>query len=202
MRRFTTIVFLFGLFSCGLEPHKTLNNQTGDKQLADSCVSDSTIYSFLNFILQIDSGKFLYHEKIADRDLENFILTKEDSLTISKMKDVFVKGDMAFIYSQLKHGIGFRLNAKFLPDKPIISTDTLMNLQKNDVQSFWDGYRKKFGNGGFHTFSLPLFSKDKSIAIIKTGYHCGSLCGSGGIHIYKKVTGKWICVSSLKNWIS
>lgn len=39
--------------------------------------------------------------------------------------------------------------------------------------------------------SLPVFSEDRTIAFINRAFHCGALCGHGGIEIYKKTDGKW-----------
>ena len=67
---------------------------------------------------------------------------------------------------------------------------------------FWEGYREKFGNDGVFTISNPLFSKDKSKAIIAVGYHCGGLCGSGGTYSYVKEKGKWKQSHAMNMWIS
>jgi len=44
----------------------------------------------------------------------------------------------------------------------------------------------------YYIYSVPLFSKDKNYAILKTDFYCGNLCGWSCIEVYKKAeNGQW-----------
>ncbi|MCJ8211701.1 hypothetical protein MUY27_18425 [Mucilaginibacter sp. RS28] len=52
--------------------------------------------------------------------------------------------------------------------------------------------------------SLPVFSRDRKTVFINRAYHCGGLCGEGGIEIYVKTQGRWkrLDTGYWRSWIS
>ena len=50
--------------------------------------------------------------------------------------------------------------------------------------------------------SIPLFSQNRKLAIIKVSYWCGDECGSGGIRIFKKIGKKWKFIEERCGWTS
>jgi hypothetical protein len=55
---------------------------------------------------------------------------------------------------------------------------------------------------GYH-YSIPLFSKNKNIVIIKKVFGCGSLCAYGGYYIYEKTdNNSWRLLKVINSWMS
>ncbi|MBA5630295.1 hypothetical protein [Moheibacter lacus] len=61
---------------------------------------------------------------------------------------------------------------------------------------------KKFNYPSYIEYTIPIFSKDKKLAYVKEGYHCGGLCGGGKEYILKKLKGKWVIIDSWNTWIA
>ena len=52
-----------------------------------------------------------------------------------------------------------------------------------------------------YSYSLPLFSHDKSYAIIIKTFYCGLLCGGGAYYIYRRNSfGDWDLVKQINGW--
>lgn len=57
----------------------------------------------------------------------------------------------------------------------------------------WEEMRKQFpDSAGWLEFSAVGFNRDKSIAVLYAGHHCGELCGGGHFWTLQKVKGKWV----------
>jgi len=77
---------------------------------------------------------------------------------------------------------------------------TYMLSQKHEHYGFkWDISRLGFNTNSadfWYTFSIPLFSRDKTRAIMMIRSLCPGLCGSGQTVLFKKEKGKWIAKPS------
>ncbi|MBL7722783.1 MAG: hypothetical protein JNK27_01485 [Chitinophagaceae bacterium] len=52
-----------------------------------------------------------------------------------------------------------------------------------------------------YMYSLPLFSYDKTCAIIIKTFYCGMLCGGGAYYIYRKNSNSdWILITKINEW--
>lgn len=185
------LLLLITVVSCNHKPNiKTVENK--------SLVSDSVLYATLNYFVNdtlID--EFKNCNRFIDRDGRK-VLLEEGSLEIMTLDSLFTQEDLDFIFQQNLNSINFKLSDD-LKGKTLISVDTLLKFNHRE---FWEEFLKRFGKGGFCSISLPLFSKDLSIVIIKYSFNCGSLCASGGTFIYKKMGDKWVEIICLQNWIS
>lgn len=81
-------------------------------------------------------------------------------------------------------------------DKCLTNADIdFMLQQKNGHLSFkWDNNRLDFDTENkkyWYAFSIPLFSKDKTKAIIMIEDLCPGLCGGGWTVLFKRQNGKW-----------
>lgn len=78
---------------------------------------------------------------------------------------------------------------------------------KNQIKNNWNlksnaaKFKNKFSNN-YYNYSIPLFNKEKDIAIIYKTLFCGDLCGHGAIEIYKQFDDKWIYQATIGLWIS
>jgi hypothetical protein len=80
---------------------------------------------------------------------------------------------------------------QFQVEKPyeIVNSDTIDLLFK---QSGWNGFYARYpDSGGYILMSAVGFNHDRTLAVAYTGSACGNLCGRWGLHLLKKVNGKW-----------
>lgn len=56
---------------------------------------------------------------------------------------------------------------------------------------------KKYNKSGICYFYKPVFSKDRSYAIIEYWVYCGFLCGWGELVLMKKIEDKWSIIETL-----
>lgn len=83
------------------------------------------------------------------------------------------------------------LQRRFQIDKPyeIVSSDTISLVFKEaDWDTFYARYPK---SGGYIVMSAVGFDKDRTLAVVYTGSSCGGLCGRWGLHLLRKLEGKW-----------
>lgn len=67
------------------------------------------------------------------------------------------------------------------------------NMRLNQFQ--WDTTRWHFSKSGasdLYEISIPLFSKDKTIALIGVEHSCPGLCGVGYVYRFVKKKGRWV----------
>jgi len=127
-------------------------------------------YDFLKWYLKANTLDSLsVNLDRFDSDLDDIndplFRTTRDSLNISRT-------DISFIKTQIKK------NKKQI----FLATSSLKDVSfKKSEDEFLP----------VTNISLPVFSVDRTIALINVNYHCGSLCGHGGIEVYRKVGGKW-----------
>lgn len=57
----------------------------------------------------------------------------------------------------------------------------------------WKGFYQQYPHsGGWVELSAVGFNKDKTVAVVYMGHHCGHLCGGGGFHVLEKKSGRWV----------
>jgi CubicO group peptidase (beta-lactamase class C family) len=56
----------------------------------------------------------------------------------------------------------------------------------------WQGFYQMYADsGGIIELSAVGLNADKTVAVVYSGHHCGSLCGGGGFQVLQKKAGKW-----------
>lgn len=159
-------------------------------------VSESLIYDFVNQILP-QNGSSQFCENIIDR--KSFVDYKGDSVLLTKIDTIFPKKDFIFAKEQYLKGDKFIWKNK-LKGKKIVKLDTTIDDQKSS-EKFWNKIIEEKHCIGY--IDMPIFNSEKNIAIVKIGYNCGILCGSGGTYIYKlDKNRKWHLYLTLDSWIS
>jgi hypothetical protein len=196
------IIICFLLLSCKKNETVEKNKAVENKFIIEKkLVSEKEIYEVINVVLGSINYDELSDSNFVTEDVFMKYNFKENDY---KLDTLFTKKDIQFIRKQFNEVENFRLNQNLLKNMVVIPKDTLSKFQndKRGKHNFWDNYSKKYGNKGFYTIGLPLFSYDKKTVIITIGFHCGGLCGGGSTEIYKKVNGKWISISTLESWVS
>jgi hypothetical protein len=171
-------------------------------QTYSSMINDSEIYSFINTAIKTDKDRI--HKKSLkkillwpnidkwDKAVLTPVKTSEDVQKLDTEKDYF------FLYKKV--------------DSLFTEEDRIFMLKQ--INSFKDTvWRRPFKGSTFvskanaqqysFSFSIPIFSIDRSIAAI---YFSGSgrqLCGFGGYYFYKRTDkGLWKFVTAVGHWIS
>jgi hypothetical protein len=190
-KHYYILIILLAAISCNYRPNTTTANYK-------TLVSDSLICTTLNYFVNDTSiNEFKECNRFSDKDCRK-VLFQEDSVAILRLDSIFTKEDFDFIFKQNLNSNNYK-QGQCLKGKILIPGDTLLKFYHLE---FWDEFKKKYGKGGFCTISLPLFSKDKNIVIIKYSYSRGRLNASGGTFIYKKVGNGWTKLYCLDYWIS
>lgn len=114
---------------------------------------------------------------------------------------IFTKADVTFLKYQLKKCSHFKWKDGTLYGATIIAEERIEKMFERGTDG-WQQFYKNYGNTGFHKYSVPLFSVDKSLCIVYMGFHCGGLCGEGSTRIYKKKHGYWHLVKEYGSWVS
>jgi hypothetical protein len=142
----------------------------------------------------------------------HFILVSEpERYSLSKNSDeddynifdtLFSKRDSTFLKEQVIKANKFVWGPGMINGSKVVNRSDIDELFKEGMGEGWDKFYKIYGNGGYWAYSVPLFSKDKNICVVKYSNHCGGLCGAGYIYYYKKTNGKWAEVYHYMTWIS
>lgn len=78
---------------------------------------------------------------------------------------------------------------------------------ENETEEQWN-FKAKKGRisdnprNKFYTYSVPLFNKEHTIAIIYKEFYCGNLCAAGTVEVYIKKNDKWEHYKSIGLWVS
>jgi len=83
-----------------------------------------------------------------------------------------------------------------------IGTSVVEENGEKKVIDAWEIFREKYGFGGIHSYSMPIYNEQKTVLLIKHGGQGDWLIGSGEIYIYKKVNNNWEYVDEISLWIS
>ncbi|WP_131450913.1 hypothetical protein [Chryseobacterium sp. FH1] len=187
------VIFLLLLISCN-KKSENLNHQNQSK--IENEVSEKIVYDFVNEILsQNETSEFC--KNVIDR--KTFIAINGDSIFIEKFKNEFNENDLEFMRNQYLSANKFIWKNE-LKNRQILKLDTTIN---NDIsrEQFWSKTLEKYGCICY--VNMPIFNKEKNIAIIEIGYNCGFLCGAGATYIYKlNENEKWILFKTIDNFVS
>ena len=169
------------------------------------------IFNFSDTVMVDTTRRTKFRLSMAD-----FIEIKTDTLNIidkpyfywhknvipSKETSEFTVEDIKFMKKQDK------LNKKIIWDNRIKgsrilnATEIYNHFKANGANEGWKIFELKY-SAHLIEFSVPLFNKDYSKAVIVIDYSCGGLCGYGGIFLCEKKNGKWEITRSYgQTWIS
>jgi hypothetical protein len=182
--------------SCSPKSNKGIN-QLGLKSVGyEPLVPDSIVCETINYLVNDGLKESFEGNRFVDKPSRE-VLEKEDSLKLIELDTIFSKQDLDFIFKQNNNAKYYQHNC--LENKTFISMDTLKKFNRED---FWTDFRRKYGQGGMNSISIPLFNCNRNILIVNCSHSCGGLCGSGGTYIFKKQKSKWVQIHCLEYWVS
>lgn len=165
-------------------------------------ITDNEVYDLMNELLSSkdsvkkDSMKYM---KISvfplkhSKALRSFIIDLEDTIVTQKDKEYMLQ------YFSTKTKLW---DEKQLRNIWCIKPSELAELGGNYTLDYWQAYRKKFGDYGKHSYSKPIFNKDRTVAVIEHSGGGGWLLGSGAIWCFTKVDRSWRLTFKQTLWIS
>ncbi len=212
MQKLLYILFCITLISCNSKTQEVKKEEVVvfQKEI-DLGISDEEIYSVINTHLEreIKTYKEFSLQGINYISFSIFIKNGEDENdydyfgipSFIEKDSLFTNEDLEFVKIQIKQTEVFDLNQKYISDFKVVHKDTFSNLLENANRvSYGKIIREKYGNMSW--ISLPLFSKNKELAIVNYDYNCGSLCGHSRTSMYKKQNGKWIWLKDISYSVS
>ena len=180
-------------FSCS--PAKEKQKQ---KISSNPFIADSITYEFLNAVLNEEFENYNFSCKnVLENGLSGTKLLQSDSVKLVAMDSVFTPKDVAFIYKQVAVSDSFKLKPDFIRGRNFIPWDSIASIRRKN-QDLITGFKLKYGNDGFCFIGMPLFSFDKSVAILMKGMVCGRHCGEEEVLIYQKKNNKWVEIFTLQ----
>jgi hypothetical protein len=193
------ILFPIILISCSRNQKSNKGiNQFGKESIGYvQLVPDSIVCETINYLVNDGLKESFEGNRFIDKPSYE-VLESDDSLKLLELDTLFSKQDLEYIFKQNSNAKYYQLN-KCLDNKTFISIDTLKKFNRED---FWTDFRRKYGQGGFNSISIPLFTCNRDIIIIQCSHSCGRLCGSGGTYIFKKQESKWVQIHCLQYWVS
>lgn len=167
---------------------------------AKQLVDNKTIYEFINSCIASDTSYFKYCNTIIGREYLPPFSFKNDSLKIIQADSIFTKEDADFIFKQARYSTSFQLNERNLTEARNVILPKFEEALGENRHKFWSNLLKECG--GYCSISMPLFSTNRKIVIIRLSHSCGGLCGYGAQYIYKNINGKWKCIAVWDEWVS
>ena len=80
-------------------------------------------------------------------------------------------------------------------------TVTDRGVRRSTVEEYWEQFRRIFpGAHGYLLFGGIGYNEEGNEAIVGYSYHCGGLCGNGGVVKLRKMDGKWTIIEQMIGW--
>jgi len=182
-------------------------------QTYSAIVSDSIIENFI--VWEIDNtDKYYYDQKLWKKRIEERIIHWEEALIDHILSQAYIPNSFEnqfeiMIMQDKNYSRNSNKVLKSIPelfDKKDVEYLKMQfeNTQRNIVWEFNSkkSNLKKKPKNKYYTYSIPLFNKSHTIAILYKVFYCGSLCASGDLNIYVKESGKWKLYKSIGCWMS
>lgn len=160
-------------------------------------------YQLINSINRKDFSKIFYLKNTIDYSRIVSDTTFIFADTTNKKNDLFYKTDSLFslddiksFREQLQKKIAQEWTDGKIYNAILIKENNfkrIFNKRNNDKS--WNIFYKKYGKG-FYVYSYPIFSKNLKKAIISIEYHCGGLCGSGGVYLFEFKDNNWLLLKT------
>lgn len=191
---FPLYLFIILTISCSQEKRdiSKVNNYS------NPFLSDSITYNFINEVLSQEFERYEFScDIVLNKAQIPLFFRPEDSLQIIRMNSLFNKEDISFIFQQKAWSQNFELNPKLIKGKKVIPLDSIQAGAKKLGLLYLKEFREKYAKGGYCFITMPLFNKDKSIAIVKKEMICGNFCGERHLSVYKRINKRWVKIYEL-----
>jgi hypothetical protein len=191
------------------------NNPVTTIDSASYFLADTSIYNFMSLIIDSimgDSNLLQLTPTAVDINNCGFSFTEIEELQILDKQGKAIrfdfggrnfiasKADSVDITNQLSLNKGKHWLASKLKQFPL-DTNYLNKYRTKGGVLDWEKFRQD-GNGCIVDISIPIFNKERTKAMIKTGVGCHATLGSGYTYWFEKKKRGWVIVGKMMNWIS
>lgn len=198
------IVVLVGLFLNGYDVFRKKNAGYSylDLKNRNTVISEHEVYDFMNYaIFGVDNSiserrEFFKLNCFAlkhSSDLRKFISSQSDT--------ILTRQDKKYMRSQFDNQTLLWDQDKLINVWCLTPKD-LYKVKENDSLDYWDNFRERFGDYGYHHYSRPIFNKDKTVVVVEHSGQADGLLGSGNILLFRKENHKWKLIKKQNLWIS
>jgi hypothetical protein len=178
-----------------------INSSYAEHKLNKELISDNGVYDFLNEVYSENS--LLENDSLKYIKLMCFSIphTKTFVNLIDELPDTIVNIDNK-IYLKNQICTKTKLWDKYkLKNFWVLTPFDLQKIENIENDNYWGNYRKLFGSGK-NSYSVPIFNKSKTVAIIQIKSQGDYLLGHESIKIYLKINESWILYKDELLWIS
>jgi hypothetical protein len=165
-------------------------------------IFDNEIYGFLNWVTK-NAEKFNDEPKFSRKRICSKI-TNWDSAFFDMPIGVYEEYLAIDSITKIEKKVKDTLFKKSDRDFFVIQFASIKesNWKKKFAKSKMISCKKQKRPNRYY-YSIPLFSVDRSLVIVKKVYYCGDQCAHGGYDIYRRVRGnKWEFITTWESWIS
>ena len=168
------------------------------KRIPDSVRVDTVIKT--KFRLSMADWTEIAKDTFNILDRPYFNTTKE--IIPAKEGPDFTSADIKYMRSQLRVGQRIKWDKRIKATIIVSKIELSSMFRSKGTDEGWKMYDLKFGQN-LAKFSVPLFNKDLTKAILIIDYKCGPFCGYGGEFLCQKINGKWVIVRAFgSTWAS
>ncbi|QNF34213.1 hypothetical protein HUW51_16340 [Adhaeribacter swui] len=156
-------------------------------QTYSSIIDDIEITAFIH-----NQAKGKYNQKINNWKLEEVYQPDSVLKKLGSWKTLTPseKRNYSFNYGEAPLLADFLTRADFEFIKEQISGLKVKEWQT--VKEFQKTKNSEHNKDEYYIYSVPLFSKDRNYALMKTELYCGNLCGWSCVELFKKIeNGQW-----------
>ena len=167
----------------------------------DSLFSQEEVYELLNFVIaekKLDKS-YCLNRKILENPSRN-------QSEMKFFKSLVIDSSRKF-YNDIIDDSGKVSRIYDYPNLNILESEDIkfIKCQKYKFQSLnWDNSKLGFTEmvrSHTYSFSIPYFSFNKKIVILRYEYFCGTLCAGGQTLVMRKINGTWK-IDWLESWIA
>lgn len=162
-----------------------------------SLVNNQEIEEIINF--DFSNSKKRKQERSGKRRLNYEILMWDTTIFIKPEKDAESLDEFMYLFKRKNHmDTLFSAEDKtFLLEQCRAQKDTLWNSNFKNVKI------ERTSRINQYYYSMPIFSKNRKVALVRKMFYCGNLCAYGGILVLvKEEIGTWRLLKTVNGWIS
>jgi hypothetical protein len=105
--------------------------------------------------------------------------------------------DFELVFDKLYHDSDLsKEDLEYMKSQYVSTNETTWNFKHKKLKL------KKRHRAGDYQYSVPLFTRDGTRAIMWRYKYCGSLCAYSELHMYNLKNGKWEITELIHGWMS
>ena len=187
MKRFLTLLFFISAFKPQAQTYSTLLN---DSEITTLIISIGKTLKVNKLSSSVSKWR---SDEVFGANASKGWPEVKGLIADDTVKKYFAKPDVDFVREQYNASIQDKWLQKDVSHFKLIDSVEVHKIYKVSMNG---KNRMKKKDNYFYELSIPFFSLDRKMAIIKTTYNCGFLCSSECTTIYKiSEKGQWVFIT-------